>query len=84
MSTRKIKSALNKKGIPFIKVDCQRGDGNISVTEWFVEVTEETKRDLITASNGVLTEDDFRYPGGDLENVYEWVDCLPSLKGANQ
>lgn len=81
MSTRKIKAALSKKGIPFIKVECLRSNGNSTITEWFIEVTEGTKRDLIAAAKGSLNEDDFRYPGGDLENVIEWVDCLPSLKG---
>lgn len=81
MSTRKIKSALSKKGIPFIKVECLRGNGDTTITEWFIEVTEGTKRDLIAAAKGSLNEDDFKYPGGDFENVFEWVECLPNLKG---
>lgn len=80
MSTKKIKSALNKKGIPFMKIDMQRGNAYCE-TEWFVELTEGTQCDLITLSNGELSKDDFRYPGGNLEDALEWIDCLPSLKG---
>ena len=49
MSTRKIKSALNKKGIPFIKIEWVRPDFHCE-SEWFIEFTEGTKRDLIEAS----------------------------------
>lgn len=80
MNTRKIKSLLNKKGIPFIKINVQRGNA-VCETEWFIEFTEGTIRDLIAASNGELSKDDFRYPGGDAENAAEFIEMLPSLKG---
>ncbi|RKG33770.1 hypothetical protein [Acinetobacter tianfuensis] len=79
MSTRKIRSQLSKKGIPFMKIDMQRGNAYCE-TEWFVELTEGTKRDLIAASKGELSEDDFSYPGGNLENVFDFLESLPSLK----
>lgn len=85
MSTRKIKAALNKKGIPFIKIEWVRPDACCE-SEWFIEFTEGTKRDLIEASKkddeGALTEDHFKYPGGDAEAVMEFIDELPSLKVA--
>ena len=87
MSTRKIKSALNKKGIPFIKIEWIRGNAECE-SEWFIEFTEGTKRDLLEASKrdgeGELTKDHFSYPGGNAEYVMEFIDELPSLKGANQ
>ena len=49
MSTRKIKSALNKKCIPFIKIEWVRGNAECE-SEWFIEFTEGTKRDLLEAS----------------------------------
>lgn len=74
MSTRKIKSALNKKGIPYVKI------------EWFIEFTEGTKRDLIEASKrdgeGELTADHFDYSGGNAEAVMEFIDELPNLRGS--
>lgn len=83
MSTRKIKSALNKKGIPFIKIEWIRPDACCE-SEWFIEFTESTKRDLIEASKrdgeGELTQDHFNYPGGNAEYVMEFIDELPSLK----
>lgn len=83
MSTRKIKSALNKKGIPFIKIEWVRGNSECE-SEWFIEFTEGTKRDLIEASkkdsDGELTADHFNYSGGNAEYVMEFVDELPSLK----
>lgn len=82
MNTRKIKSVLNKKGIPFMRIDVQRGNA-VCETEWFVEFTEGTICDLISASNGELSKDDFHYPGGDAENVAEFVEMLPSLKGVS-
>lgn len=87
MSTRKIKSALNKKGIPFIKIEWIRGNAECE-SEWFIEFTEGTKRDLLEASKrdgeGELTKDHFSYAGGNTECVMEFIDELPSLKGTNQ
>ena len=87
MNTRKIKSALNKKSIPFMGIDVQRGN-SVCETEWFIEFTEGTKRDLLEASKkdgeGELTKDHFEYSGGNAETVMEFIDELPSLKGANQ
>ena len=87
MSTRKIKSALNKKSIPFIKIEWVRGNSECE-SEWFIEFTEGTKRDLLEASKkdaeGELTKDHFSYPGGNAEYVMEFIDELPSLKGGNQ
>lgn len=79
MSTRKIKSELSKKGIPFMKIDMQRGNSYCE-TEWFIELTEGTKRDLIAASKGELSKNDFSYPGGNLENVFDFLESLPNLK----
>ena len=85
MSTRKIKSALNKKGIPFIKIEWVRGNAECE-SEWFIEFTEGTKRDLLDTSKkdgeGELTVDHFNYAGGNAEAVMEFIDELPSLKGA--
>lgn len=85
MSTKKIKSALNKKGIPFIKIEWVRGNAECE-SEWFIEFTEGTKRDLFEASrkdaDGELTPDHFNYSGGNAETVMEFIDELPSLKGA--
>lgn len=85
MSTRKIKSALNKKGIPFMNIEWVRGNSECEC-EWFIEFTEGTKRDLFQASKkddeGELTADHFNYPGGNAEAVMEFIDELPSLKGA--
>ena len=85
MSIRKIKSALNKKGIPFIKIEWIRGNYECE-SEWFIDFTNETKRDLIEASKkdgeGELTADHFNYSGGNAECIMEFVDELPSLKGA--
>lgn len=87
MSTRKIKSALNKKCIPFIKIEWVRADAHCE-SEWFIEFTEGTKRDLFEASKkdieGELTADHFNYSGGNAEAVMEFIDELPSLKGAIQ
>ena len=84
MSTRKIKSALNKKNIPFIKIEWVRGNAECE-SEWFIEFTEGTKRDLIEASQkdneGELSMDDFKYSGGNAENIAEFLEMLPSLKG---
>ncbi|HRA28956.1 MAG TPA: hypothetical protein PLT61_05320 [Acinetobacter johnsonii] len=84
MSTRKIKSALNKKGIPFIKVEWVRGNAECE-SEWFIELTEGTKRDLLEASKkdskGELTADHFKYSGGNAEAVMEFIEELPSLRG---
>lgn len=86
MSTRKIKSALSKKGIPFVKIEWVRGNAECE-SEWFIEFTEGTKRDLIEASKkddqGTLSMDHFKYPGGNSEYVMEFMDELPSLKGNN-
>ncbi|MCO8088194.1 hypothetical protein [Acinetobacter indicus] len=83
MSIRKIKSALNKKGIPFIKIKWVRPDLHCE-SEWFIEFTEGTKRDLIEASKkdgeGELTADHFNYSGGNADEVMEFIDELPSLK----
>ncbi|ENW00189.1 hypothetical protein F938_00833 [Acinetobacter bereziniae LMG 1003 = CIP 70.12] len=85
MSTRKIKSALIKKGIPFINIEWVRGNSECE-SEWFIEFTEGTKQDLFEASKkegkGELTTDHFNYPGGNAETVMEFIDELPSLKGA--
>lgn len=85
MSTRKIKSALNKKGIPFIKIEWVRGNAECE-SEWFIEFTEGTKRDLLEASQkdneGELSMDDFKYSGGNTENIAEFLEMLPSLKGS--
>ena len=85
MSTRKIKSALNKKGIPFMKIEWVRGDSQCE-SEWFIKFTEGTKRDLLEASKkdgeGELTKDHFEYSGGNAETVMEFIDELPNLKGA--
>ena len=87
MSTRKIKSALNKKGIPFIKIEWVRGNSECE-SEWFIEFTEGTKRDLLEASKkdgeGELTQDHFEYAGGNAETVMEFVDELPSLGWAGK
>lgn len=86
MSTRKIKSALNTKGIPFIKIEWVRGNAECE-SEWFIEFTEGTKRDLLEASKkdieGELTADHFNYSGGNAEAVMEFIDELPSLKGSS-
>lgn len=83
MSTRKIKAALNKKGIPFIKITWVRPDSNCP-SEWFIEFTEGTIRDLIEASKkdneGELSTDDFKYSGGDIDNITEFLEMLPCLK----
>ena len=85
MSTRKIKSALNKKGIPFIKIEWIRGNAECE-SDWFIEFTEGTKRDLLEASKrdgeGELSMDDFKYSGGNTENIAEFLEMLPSLKGS--
>ena len=85
MSTRKIKSALNKKGIPFINIEWVRGNSECE-SEWFIEFTEGTKQDLFEASIkdgvGELTAAHFNYSGGNAESVMEFIDELPSLKGA--
>jgi hypothetical protein len=85
VSTRKIKSALNKKGIPYVKIEWVRPD-SFCESEWFIKFTEGTKRDLIEVSKrdgeGELTADHFDYPGGDAEAVMEFVDELPNLKGS--
>ena len=43
-------------------------------------------RDLIEASQkdneGELSMDDFKYSGGNAENIAEFLEMLPSLKGA--
>lgn len=87
MSTRKIKSELKKKGIPFVRIEWVRGN-NECECEWFIEFTEGTKRDLIEASKkdseGELTSDHFNYAGGNAEYVMEFIDELPSLKGVSQ
>ena len=83
MSTRKIKSALNKKSIPFIKIEWVRGNSECE-SEWFIELTDGTKRDLLEASKkdskGEITADHFDYSGGNAETVMEFIDELPSLK----
>ena len=85
MSIRKIKSALNKKSIPFIKIEWVRGNAECD-SEWFIEFTEGTKLDLIEASKkdneGELSMDDFKYSGGNAENIAEFLEMLPSLKGS--
>ncbi len=85
MSTRKIKSALNKKCIPFIKIEWVCGNAECE-SEWFIQFTEGTMRDLIEASQkdneGELSMDDFKYSGGNAENIAEFLEMLPSLKGA--
>lgn len=85
MSTKKIKSALNKKGIPFIKIEWVRGNAECE-SEWFIQFTKGTMRDLIEASQkdneGELSMDDFKYSGGNAENIAEFLEMLPSLKGA--
>jgi len=82
MTTRKIKSLLKKKNIPFIKIEWIRPDAHCA-SEWFIEFTEGTKLDLIEASKkdsqGELTIEHFSYPGGDAEMVMEFIDELPSL-----
>lgn len=87
MSVRKIKSALNKKRIPFLSIDWVRGNLECE-SEWFIEFTDGTKRDLLEASKkdseGVLTLDHFNYAGGNAEVVIEFIDELPSLKGARK
>lgn len=83
MGKRKIKSLLNKKGIPFIKIDWVRPDAHCE-SEWFIEFTDGTIRDLIEASKkdeeGELSIDDFKYSGGNAECIAEFLDMLPSLK----
>ena len=48
--------------------------------------TEGTKLDLIEASKkdneGELSMDDFKYSGGNAENIAEFLEMLPSLKGS--
>ena len=60
--------------------------GRFTGTDAGLLLTEGTKRDLIEASKrdseGELTADHFNYSGGNAECVMEFVDELPSLKGA--
>ena len=86
MSIRKIKAILAKKGIPFIEVRFVPGNW-MGQNEWYFELSEETKIVLIEASKG--TEDelelkDFLFMGGDMENVMDSLDLLPSLNTANK
>lgn len=60
----------------------QRGNA-VYETEWFVEFTEGTIRDLIAASHGELSKDDFAYCGGNSENITDFLEALPSLKGVS-
>lgn len=82
MSIRKIRSSLKKKNIPFVKIEWIRPDAHCE-SEWFIEFTEGTKRDLIEASRkdgaGELTMEHFQYPGGNAEMVMEFIDELPNL-----
>lgn len=86
MSTKKIKSALKKKNIPYELIDIDHATC-CSETTWGIIFKEEIKQKIIELSNGEITKDDFQFGfGGNAKDLDELLEMLPSLKdeGAKQ
>ena len=80
MSTRKIKTELIRKAIPFINVEYLRGNGSTTSGEYIFDFDPLVEQQLIERSKNQLTHDDFKYAVfTSIEDALEYVDTLPAL-----
>ncbi|MGM7340087.1 hypothetical protein ACOI3M_09420 [Acinetobacter baumannii] len=82
MSSRKIRSELKKKGIPAevhweYMSDCYGGGG-----AYFIDIDAATENKLLDADPDCEPQLDVGYAES-LEEALEFIDQLPSLKGAS-